>query len=72
MEKEYREHILSHYENFNRGDNKSKPSSLFGQKHYPWLILKDANLLQRMVSTVKKSQTYFLVEAPNTPNFESP
>ena len=69
--REYREHILSHYENLTEETTKSKPQLIiWPETSTPGLILKDATLLQRMVSTVKKSQTYFLVGSAEYPKFE--
>jgi apolipoprotein N-acyltransferase len=68
---EYREHILSQYENLTEEATKSKPQLIvWPETSTPGLILKDMTLLKRMVSIIRKSQTSFLVGSAEYPKFE--
>jgi apolipoprotein N-acyltransferase len=60
--REFRERILLRYEDLSEKAARSKPHLIaWPETSTPGLILKDVSLLHRMISIIRKSQTYFLV-----------
>ena len=68
--REYREQILSKYENLTEEAAKSNPQLIaWPEASTPGFILKDITLYQRMVSMVRRINTYVLAGSAEYPKF---
>jgi apolipoprotein N-acyltransferase len=68
--REYREQILTKYENLSEEASKSKPQLIiWPEASTPGFILSDHSLLQRMASMVRRMNTYLLAGSAEYPKF---
>ena len=68
--REYREQIISHYENLTEEAAKSNPQLIvWPEAATPGFVLNDLSLLRRMASLVSRFRTYLLVGSAEYPKF---
>jgi apolipoprotein N-acyltransferase len=69
--RQYREQILTKYENLTEEAAKANPNLIaWPEASTPGFVLKDLDLLQRMVSIVRKSNAHFLLGSAEYPKFD--
>ena len=69
--REYREKIISKYENLTEEAAKANPKLIaWPEASTPGFVLKDMTLLQRMVSIVRRSNAHLLVGSAEYPKFD--
>ncbi len=68
--REYREQILTKYENLSEEASKSKPQLIiWPEASTPGFVLSDQGLLERMVSTIRRMDAYLLAGSSEYPKF---
>jgi apolipoprotein N-acyltransferase len=69
-DREYREQIISHYENLTEEAAKSKPQLIvWPEASTPGFVLNDQPLLRRMASMMGRLKTYLIVGSAEYPKF---
>ena len=70
--REYREKIISRYENLTEEVSKWSPHLIvWPEAATPGLVLMDITLFQRMVSMVRRINTYFIIGSAEYPKFDN-
>ena len=70
--REYRDEILTQYENLTEEAGKNQPRLIvWPEASTPGFVLNDRSLLQRMVSMVRRINTYLLVGSAEYPKFST-
>lgn len=68
--REYRERILSKYENLSEEASKSKPQLIvWPEASTPGFVLKDMSLMRRMITMIRRLEIYLLVGSAEYPKF---